>query len=339
MKLQDRILIFSQLGEYLKNALVSNELDELLYAAKSRNQWFTIDNIKLSLDQIIKKYLDLNLLTAFCNDFEIADPTTQKKIGIVAAGNIPLVGFQDILHTILCGHRVLLKASSQDEILVQFFYKKLSEFNPKIKDYWEFVDRINASDAYIATGSGNTSRYFEYYFASKPHIIRKNRTSVAVLSGQETKTDFAALAEDIFQYFGLGCRNVSKLLVPKDYDFVPFFEGIEYYSGVLLHAKFCNNYEYMKSIYLVNRQHHFDNGFVLLKEETSLTSPIAVVYFEYYDDLNQINDILEKEKDNIQVVVNKYFRIKNSLPFGEAQQPGLADFADDVNVVDFLKKL
>jgi Acyl-CoA reductase (LuxC) len=337
MKLQERILLFATLGKVLESELEAGNLEELLYAAKSKNAWFTIDNLKLSLSAICQKYLNEKVISDFCKQYEISEVAISKKVGIVAAGNIPLVAFQDILHTILMGHAALVKPSSQDELLLRFLYSKMTQIDARVEKYFEFADRINAAEAYIATGSGNTSRYFEYYFASKPHIIRKNRTSLAVLDGTETKIEIANLANDIFMYFGLGCRNVSKLLVPKGYDFEAFFKGIEYWNTVSMHSKYNNNYEYMKAIYLVNRELHLDNGFLLLKENSEMASPISVLFYSFYENISEVKDFISVNAEKIQLVCSKNEFIKNKIPFGASQEPNINDFADGVNTVEFLK--
>ena len=339
MKLQERILLFATLGQELSEQLASNALDELLYTAKAKNPWFTIDNLKLSLAAIASKYLNKSVLASFCLEQNVQEPSVQKQVGIVAAGNIPLVAFQDILHTILCGHVALVKPSSQDELLLIYVQSRLKSIDSRAVTYLQLADRLNAADAYIATGSGNTSRYFEYYFATKPHIIRKNRTSLAVLNGTESKVEIANLANDIFMYFGLGCRNVSKLFVPKGYNFDHFFEGIEYWSTVNLHAKFFNNYEYMKAIYLVNNEPHLDNGFLLLKEDSAMASPIAVLFYSFYTDLQEVEKYIEQHKEKIQLVTSKEGLLANSIPFGASQEPEIDDFADGVNTIEFLQSI
>ncbi len=339
MKLQERILLFSQLGAELEAQLKTDTLDELLYAAKAKNAWFTIDNLKLSLQAIAHKYLNKSILHGFCESQEITNTPTSKKVGIIAAGNIPLVAFQDILHTILCGHTALVKPSSQDEILLRYINARLIALDSRVEDYFQLVDRVNAADAFLATGSGNTSRYFEYYFATKPHIIRKNRTSLAILTGEESKIDLANFANDIFMYFGLGCRNVSKVFVPAGYDFNVFFEAIDYWSTVNMHSKYFNNYEYMKAIYLVNREPHLDNGFLLLKENPEMASPISVLHYSYYDDLAEVRTFVNSHADQIQLITAKQPLLPGTIPFGASQEPNIDDFADGVNTISFLKDL
>jgi hypothetical protein len=341
MTIEERIVLFSTLGKTLKSELSENNLEDLFFVAKSKNQWFTSDNIKQAFEGIIENYLSEDALRDFVSKYPISHfaPVEIKKVGIVAAGNIPLVGFQDILHVLLSGHIVLVKPSSQDEILIQFILKRLKEITPDISEFFYIVDKLNDADAFIATGSGNSSRYFEYYFAKKPNIIRKNRTSVAVLDGTENKIQIAELAQDIFSYFGLGCRNVSKLYVPKGYNFNFFFESIEFWSGIMLHSKYTNNYEYMKAIYLVNRVPHLDNGFILLKEDEGLASPISTLFYQEYDTEDELKGILEKHKNDLQVVIGNEHADFSTAAYGYSQKPNLDDYADGINTFEFLAGL
>lgn len=341
MKLEERIVLFSELGKSLSQKIETEDFQEVLTYAKSKNGWFTIDNLKNSIQTIIDKYLNESELRKFVALYplEYFEPNEPKKVGIIAAGNIPLVGIQDLIHVVLAGHVAVFKASTQDEILIQYIMRELKSFNSDIVRFLVLADRLNNMDAYIATGSGNTSRYFDYYFASKPHIIRKNRTSVAVLTGTETKIELADLGNDIFSYFGLGCRNIAKLFVPTGYDFTPFFEAIEYWNTISMHSKYNNNYDYMKSIYLVNGVQHLDNGFLLLKNDENLASPISTLFYENYVDVESLEKRLESQKDEIQVVVSKIPVMKNSYGFGESQSPGLADYADNVDTMEFLSTI
>jgi hypothetical protein len=267
--------------------------------------------------------------------------TNAKIIGLVLAGNIPMVGFHDIICVLLAGHHAHIKLSSQDDLLIPYILNKLIEIEPRFKPQLTFVNRLENFDAIIATGSNNTSRYFEYYFSKVPHIIRKNRNSIAVLSGKESEKELKALGKDILDYYGLGCRNVSKVLVPKGYNFVPFFEAIEEYNTIINHHKYQNNYDYNKSIYLVNKVEHLDNGFLLLTKNEQLSSPLSVLYFEEYDDLKAAEAYIIEKSDQIQVVITGMnLDIKNSkASFGESQQPKLWDYADGIDTMKFLVAL
>lgn len=270
------------------------------------------------------------------------DPSTtvdcSAKIGLILAGNIPLVGFHDVLCVLASGHHALIKASSNDTRLIKYILNLLVEIAPEFKTRFTFVERLAHFDAVIATGSNNTSRYFEYYFGKVPHIIRKNRNSIALLTGNETKEQLFLLGHDIFDFFGLGCRNVSKLLVPAGYDFVPFFEAVEPHQPIIHHHKYNNNYDYNKSIYLVNSDKHLDNGFLLVKEDERLASPLAVLYFEYYDDMPAATSRLAELSEAIQcIVTHGHIDIGNQVvDFGQSQQPRLWDYADGVDTMAFL---
>lgn len=337
MTLEERIILFSTLGEYIKENRASDEFISVFQLAKSKNPWFTQDNIIKALEGICDTFLKFDKLNHFVNTYsrEYFNPKSPKKVGVVAAGNIPLVGFQDVLHVVLSGHIAHVKPSSQDEVLMTFIIKILHELNVASVDFIKLSDKLNDMDAYIATGSGNTSRYFEYYFGSKPHVIRKNRISVAILTGEESKTQLSDLGNDIFSFFGLGCRNVSKIYVPKGYDFVNFFESIEYWNSITLHSKYVNNYDYNKSILLVNGDKHLDNGFLLLKDTKEMHSPISAAFYEEYDSLEEVNAHLNSQKDSLQCVVGSDMDVK----FGKTQSPELSDFADDVDTISFLKTL
>ncbi|EHQ29418.1 hypothetical protein [Mucilaginibacter paludis] len=270
------------------------------------------------------------------------DPSTtidySAKVGLILAGNIPLVGFHDVLCVLASGNRALIKASSNDARLIKYILNLLVEIAPEFETRFSFVERLANFDAVIATGSNNTSRYFEYYFGKVPNIIRKNRNSVALLTGNETKEQLFMLGHDIFDFFGLGCRNVSKLLVPAGYDFVPFFEAIEPHQPIINHHKYNNNYDYNKSIYLVNGDKHLDNGFLLVKEDERLASPLAVLYFEYYDNLPAAVNRLADLSESIQcIVTHEAVAVSNQVvDFGKSQQPQLWDYADGVDTMAFL---
>jgi len=333
---ESKINAFIKLGEYLQNP--DHELNELIIRAKNKNAWFTEEQVKNALNAIGKS-LNANDLKSWLDPYNFSNNT--KKIGLVLAGNIPLVGFHDILTVLISGNVAQIKLSSNDDSLIPTVLKKLVQIEPAFENSIQFVNRLEGFDAIIATGSNNTSRYFEYYFSKVPHIIRKNRNSIAILSGTETNNDFMALGKDIFNYFGLGCRNVSKLYVPKGYNFIPFFDAIEEYNPIINHQKYNNNYDYNKSIYLVNKVYHFDNGFLLLTPNESLSSPLSVVYYEEYEDTADLVNTLESRKEEIQVVVSQE-EIDLTLPvvkFGESQKPQLWDYADGIDTMRFLAEL
>ncbi len=329
--------IFSTLGGQL--SCPDDELKALMDDEYHYNAWFTPASVEKAVTSI-GKMLNKNDLLNWLNRYKL-NFSANKKVGLVLAGNIPMVGFHDVLYVLITGNHALIKASSQDSRLIKQVLNRLAAIEPAFANQYTFIERLADFDAVIATGSNNTSRYFEYYFSKVPHIIRKNRNSLAVLTGNETKEQFYELGHDIFDYFGLGCRNVAKVFVPKFYDFVPFFEAIEPYNQIINHHKYNNNYDYNKSIYLVNRDKHLDNGFLLLKEDKAMVSPLAVLFFEYYDDLDSLQEKLKLESENIQCIVSDApLNVSNQVVnFGQSQQPALWDYADGVDTMDFLTKL
>ncbi len=331
MTLENRIILFSRLGKYLQSEGFANEKYNWASRAKNENGWFTEDNVFLALSHIARYYLDESLLRRYCSGIQ---PTEKKKVGVIAAGNIPLVGFHDMLSVALSGHTALVKPSSSDSILIQLIIDKLIELNPEISQFVKLAERLNDADAFIATGSDNSARYFHHYFGKKPNIIRQNRSSVAILEGDEPDQQLRDLGNDIFTYFGLGCRNVSKVFVPQDYSFNRFFEAIEYWNTIRIHHKYNNNYDYNKSIYLINGDVHLDNGFLLVKEDTNLVSPLSVLFYETYLDKTDLLAKLSSHSSKIQCIVGK-----DRIPFGQSQFPALSDFADGVNTMKFLATL
>lgn len=330
------IIAFKKLSSFIANP--DDKFNELLYAVRNSNAWFTEEEVKKALSALYKM-LNEDDLTHWFKDIKVSDEP--KKIGLILAGNIPLVGFHDVLCVLATGNIALIKLSSSDDKLLPALLSRLIEIEPLLSSQIKYIDRLKDFNAIIATGSNNTSRYFEYYFGKVPNIIRKNRTSVAVLTGQETTAEIEALGHDLFDYFGLGCRNVSKVYIPEEYDIKYFFEPIEKYKDIINHFKYNNNYDYNKSIYLVNSAKHYDNGFLLLKEDTSFSSPLAVLYFERYNSLNNLEVLLEEQAQNLQCVISgTKLNIGNQvLNFGESQHPRLWDYADNVNTITFLNSL
>ncbi len=330
---------FAGLGSYLLHT--DGALQQLIQSAQYSNAWFTTEQTLHAVTSIGKMLNEEDLELWFGSFQQACQSTTSKSIGLVLAGNIPLVGFHDILCVLASGHKALIKLSSQDQKLTPYILNRLVEIEPAFKGQFSFTERLADFDAVIATGSNNTSRYFEYYFGKVPHIIRKNRNSISVLNGNENEKDFEALGHDIFDYYGLGCRNVSKLFVPKGYNFKSFFEGIELFKKVGDHHKFNNNYDYNKSIYLVNGDKHLDNGFLLLKEDERLASPLAVLYYEEYSDIKLLEIRLKAIADEIQCISTaETLAVEiQQAPFGQTQQPKLWDYADGVDTMKFLTSL
>lgn len=351
MDLQQRINAFVKLGEFLnqfkqtdiikndsvdKNDLFFEGFKHQIKLAEEHNGWFTKKNIFFSLESWSNSLTNKNI-THWLSKYNFNN-TKQKTVAIIMAGNIPLVGFHDFLSVLITGHNVLVKQSSNDKHLLPFLAKYLEVVEPNFKGKIEFTEeKLNNFDTVIATGSDNTARYFEYYFKNKPSIIRKNRNSVAILTGNETQTQLEALSNDIFRYYGLGCRNVSKLLVPNDYNFDAFFKAIYKWHPIINEAKYANNYDYNKAVYLMSEFNMLENGFLMLKEDPSYSSPIATVFYEYYDSKAHLQEKLKTDKDRIQCVVANGFT-KNEIAFGKTQNPQLWDYADNTDTVEFLLK-
>ena len=338
MTLQARIKAFTDLGRYINDPKNFSEIELWADKASQQNNWFTIENTKKSLKSIADFYLKEDLLNEWTDLYEISDrPEKVKSVGVIMAGNIPAVGFHDMMTIVLSGHVCVAKLSSQDSFLMTTLIEKLLEINLNLEI--RIAEKLNEVDALIATGSDNSARYFEYYFKSKPNIIRKNRTSVGILSGNETEEDFFNLGKDITDYFGLGCRNISKLYVPESYDFTKFYDSIESLGDIFYHNKYKNNYDYNKSIYLVNMMPHFDNGFMILAPSENLVSPISVIFYEEYKNEEDLKSKIDANKNKIQCMVSKDAWYEKSLNFGEAQNPKLWDYADGVDTMAFLLNL
>ncbi|MBL0743823.1 acyl-CoA reductase [Chryseolinea lacunae] len=334
MKVEERIVAFGELGRFLGN-LDEETLQSLALSARNENPWFTEESIRMAVSGITK-FLTPESLRQWTSAYTL-DHQPSRQIAVVMAGNIPLVGFHDFLCVLITGHSILIKKSSKDGVLISFLVKQLIEIEPRFESLISYGDMLKGFDAIIATGSDNASRYFEYYFAKYPHIIRKNRTSVAVLRGNESEADLATLGIDVFTYFGLGCRNVSKLFVPEGYDLGRIYRGWDSFREVVNHHKYANNYDYQKSILLVSQTAFLDNGFVILQENQKLVSPISVMYYEYYSSPEALEQKLEASKDKIQCTVDN---IEGSpVKFGEAQFPDVRDYADQVDTLKFLTSL
>lgn len=336
MNLSERIKAFRQLGIKIKN-LTSEELNEIFLRTASINPWFIADSIQLSLSGISSFLQEENLLS-WTNRYKPLHEK-DKKIGLAMAGNIPLVGFHDYLCVLLSGNQAFIKLSSQDPYLLPTIHSWLVEIEPRFSDKVYFEERLKNMDGMIATGSDNTARYFEYYFRNIPHVIRKNRSSIAVIMGEEDNHFLTDLGKDIFSYFGLGCRNISKLFVPEGFDFIPLFESWSKFKDIIHHHKYANNYDYQKSIHLVNKIPHFDNGFVLLTQNDQLVSPISVVYYETYTTQSDLQKKVKLGQEKIQCIVSANGWFEESVPFGKAQEPQLWDYADRIDTMQFLTEM
>ncbi len=313
------------------------ELNDTIILTGHHNGWFTKENILFAIKGW-GNLLTIANLTAWLSNYPIV-ANRPKTVAVIMAGNIPLVGFHDFLAILITGNGVLGKLSSKDKALLPFISRFLIDAEPALKDKIVFTEnKLEGFDAIIATGSSNTARYFEYYFSKKPHIIRRNRNSVAILGGKETQDQLAALGEDIFRYYGLGCRSVSKLFVPKGYDFDQFFNAIFEFNPLIQQNKYANNYDYNKAVYLMSEFKILENGFLMLKEDPSYASPIASVFYETYSSLDALKSRLVNDAEKIQCIVADGC-IVGEVAFGATQHPNLTDYADDVDTVDFLLKI
>ena len=331
MKLEQRIDLLSRLGEYCLST------DPAWEAAKQRahavNGWFIPEFIEAAVQQIVAGYLQRDKLGAWARAYGVEEERANPRtVGLVMAGNIPLVGFHDLLSVFISGHRQLIKPSVRDEVLIRHLAGWMTEKDARVGELVSFAERLNGCDAYIATGSNNSARYFEYYFGKYPHIIRRNRTSVAVLTGQENPAELEALADDVNQYFGLGCRNVTHLLVPPDYDFLPLLEAFRKYDHLADLAKYKHNYDYQLTLLILNKKFYMTNGSILLTENESPFSAISVLHYRYYQPGE--SGPMAGAQDEIQCVVGQGY-----IPFGKAQQPELTDYADGVDTMEFLSGL
>jgi hypothetical protein len=331
MILGDRIDLLTSLGTYILSD--DDRWKEAKQKASLENGWFIPEFVELATKNIAKKFLRHDELTSWAAHYKIEESNPRpQKVGIVMAGNIPLVGFHDLLSVFITGHRAVIKLSSKDEVLLKELVEVLKIRDPRVNDLIEFSEMLKDCDAYIATGGNNSSRYFEYYFGKYPHIIRRNKTSVAVLSN-ETQSDLEALAGDVYQFFGLGCRNVTKLYVPKGYDFEPLLAAFKKYNHLADHHKYKNNYDYNLALHILNNKFYMTNGSLLLIEEPSIFSPISQLNYEWYASSDELLSSLYNNQD-IQGIVGK-----SHIPFGQAQSPSLFDYADKVDTMEFLQSL
>lgn len=308
-----------------------DKFNQAIKKEKIYNGWFTEDAVRKSLLEQGTWLSETNLNEWLSNYSWSEKP---KSVGVIMAGNIPLVGFHDFLAVLCSGHKAKIKLSSDDSRLFPFLLEVLMLFLPDVEAYVSIAPHLKQIDAVIATGSDNSARYFEKYFGQIPNIIRKNRTSVAVIDGSEKEEELHALGKDVFTYFGLGCRNVSKLLLPEDFDMNRFFKAVLPFAEIVHHNKYANNYDYHKAIYLMNQETVIENGFLLTKETTELFAPIAVLYLQRFESKDKVKQYLQENEDKIQAVIGHDY-----LPFGSAQCPTLTDYADGVDTMQFLEQL
>ena len=345
--LKERIQAFSDLGILFRENSSSqkiktfqkwdSELNKLLKDSYQYNSWFTENNLKLSLKNWSAE-LNKKNIENWLENYKI-ELKSSKTVAIIMAGNVPIVGFHDLMCSLILGFKCIVKLSSDDKILIPLIVKFIQSRFDGFKEKVFFESNILKNfDAVIATGSNNSHKYFEYYFGKYPNLLRKTRHSVAVLNGNESDSELAMLSNDVFDYFGLGCRSVSKIFIPKGYDLDLLFNAFYMKRFVIDHNKYANNYDYNKAVYLMSEEKFYDNGFVILKEEKKLGSPIACVYFEYYDDLVQVQNIIKINNQNIQCVVSNE-KIFSGISFGTTQCPKLSDYADNLDTLKFLLKI
>lgn len=327
---------FLELGHRLKN-MDSEIINEVIERASTQNPWFTNENISLSFTGLIH-YLEEKRMSLWLNKYDFSK-VSSKQVGVVMAGNIPMVGIHDMICVLISGHKLIAKLSSQDDVLIPFIANELINIEPEFKDAIQFVDKLKGMDAVIATGSDNTARYFDFYFSKYPNIIRKNRTSIAILTGGENPNELKDLGLDLFAYFGLGCRNVSKIFLPVGYDINKMISNLEKFSHLVNHNKYGNNYFYNRSIFLVNQTKHLDNGFTLFQQSEQLASPISVIYYDYYEDKNTLKSQINSLSNKIQCVVSEDNFFGDIVNFGKAQMPEIWDYADNIDTINFLTEI
>jgi len=353
MTIEERINSFSKLGQFLRVALFvrngrdhslhydhsihgdhSIQLNTLIENQHRHNPWFTPENVRQAIYSIAEELTEENLIKWTSAYPKLREPGKPIKVGVIMAGNIPLVGFHDFLSVLISGNSIIAKTSSKDSELIVFISFVLCEINPEFSNNIEFTENnLSGFDAVIATGSNNTSRYFEYYFGKYPNIIRKNRNSIAILEGNESPEELKALGNDVFSYFGLGCRNVSKLYIPEGYNIKTLADNWGIFSGIINNNKYGNNYDFNKAVYIVNKDSFHDTGYLLLKEDEKLTSPVSVLHYSYYKSEYALKHQFDELSEQIQCIVGKKY-----IPFGKAQSPKLWDYADGKDTIEFLLK-
>ena len=344
---KERLIAFSELGTLFKENVDKKEnkkfpewdtvLEKTLIESHSYNSWFTIDNLKLSLKNWSNS-LQENIISDWLSKYNIEDKSS-KKIAIIMAGNIPAVGFHDLLCSLLLNFDYIVKLSSEDKLLIPFIVKFLESRNEKLKNKVTFEsEKLKDFDGVIATGNNNSHRYFDYYFSKYPNLLRKTRHSIAVLDGKESDNDLSDLSNDIFNYFGLGCRSVSKVFIPYGYDLDLLFNAFFRHKEVVNHNKYVNNFDYNKAVYLMSKEKFIENGFIILKEESKLGSPIGCLFYEFYNDKKEITKLINNNSDSIQCVVSN-INFNTNIKFGQTQCPNISDYADNNDTIKFLLKI
>lgn len=337
MNLEERINSFAILGETLRNAETGRDqtlLNNLIDSQQNYNPWFTPENVRRAITAIADELTEENLSKWIAAYPGLTKERNPMRVGVIMAGNIPLAGFHDFLSVLITGNILVAKTSSKDHELINYLSNSLCSVNPLFRNRIEFTEGTLLNfDVIIATGSDNSSRYFDYYFGKYPNIIRKNRNSIAIIEGDETDNELEALGSDIFSYFGLGCRNVSKVYFPQGFDITTILKSWEGFKGVINHSKYANNYDFNKAVYLVNKEFFYDTGYLLLKEDTKISSPVSVLHYEMYESQDAVKQLTEHLKEKIQCITGN-----NYIPFGKSQSPHLWDYADGIDTIEFLLK-
>ena len=350
MNLEERLDSFIKLGSFMSGIISDNneynndfvpDINKVIKKSYLNNNWFTEDNLIYRIKSLSSS-LNSDSLESWMSPYDLkSNLLSNKRVLIVMAGNIPLVGFHDLISTLIVGHHAVVKLSSNDNVLLPYVFNMLCEIDPRWRSRLTYIDNLEQRnfDALITAGSDNSSRYFEYYFRDVPRLIRGNRNSIAVLSGNETDNELDELCKDIFLYFGLGCRSVSKLFLPDGYDTDKLFKAFYKYKYFLDHKKYMSNYDYNKAIFMMEKYDFLENGFCILRKHNSLASPVSVINYEYYNELNDVCNYIDLNYDLLQCVVAKDEIVENYVPFGKSQNPKLWNYANQVDTINFLKSV
>lgn len=323
-----------ELKAYTNNLLddrLSLEYDEVIARAEINNPWF----IKTFVLQALGVWADAlteNGVDKWLKSYP--QGKTAKNISVIGAGNIPLVAFHDCISVLASGHNLWLKCSTDDEILLPFIINRLLSFEKSLENSLELKTQgLQKADALIATGSNNSARYFEYYFRHMPMILRKNRSSVAVITDEVSNETLESLADDMFSYFGKGCRSVGKLFVPENFNIQRVFENSVKYSYFKNHNKYVNNFDYHRAIYLMNQDKFLENDFFVIRESDKMHAPVGVCFYERYSDLDKVKEKVNALSDELQVISG----LDESAAIGCNQMTTLLDYADGVDTMEFLQ--
>lgn len=337
MNSDQRITTLAKWGQYMSKDL--NYQEDLWQQAQAENGWFTAESIKTASQAIITAMLQEKQLEQWLGRYPSSSATSPKTIGLVLAGNLPLVGFHDVLCVLASGHKAQVKMSSKDKVLLPYWIERLAEIDSTLAGRVQFVDRLEGFDAVIATGNNNSARYFNYYFGKVPHIIRKNRSAAAILTGEESPAEMAALGQDMFTYFGLGCRNVSKWWIPEALELPPLLDQLQSWEKLMDHHKWKNNYDYHRSLLLLNKTPHLATGFMMLVENEAVSAPLSVIHYSRYTNAEDLDLQIRAQRQNIQCMVSNYIDRDDVIPLGTSQQPSLWDYADKEDTMAFLLHL